>query len=437
MPQDLLDSDPFVYSGFEISGNSLLCNYQLGQYSFTEKIVIDGSWHKHSTREAARLVYLLAGISYYKAKAPMVIDLADTPIRDGEVEFLTQYYRGGLGEYSYKNNLSLKNLTITGGSKAEPVELSAVPEAQAPLIPFGGGIDSIVTVELVRELYPDSKLFVMSPGTTRFDALEGAASVTGLEVLRAERHLDPQILASSDHGFLNGHVPVTGILSAIALTTATIFDRTAVIMSNERSASEGNLVYDGHMINHQYSKSLEFENLFRAAVQNSLGESPDYFSLLRHRNELWIANNFSKLTDYHSVFRSCNRAFHIKEEHRAKHWCGECDKCCFIDLILSPFISHEQLKQMFNGNEPLDNSELHHVFSALIATDPKFVKPFECVGDIQECRQAIALAADRGDRQGNVILSQLLEEFEPETQDSKAEFEHNISESYASPSILD
>jgi len=440
MPKPLENTNNFVYQNFEIQNSTLYCNYSLGEYKFSEKIVIEGDWSQPQAYEAARLIFLLAGISYYKSFAPKIIDLGATPVRPGEVEFLLSYYKGGLGEFSYKNDLSLSNLEIIGGSEAEPAVQYPIPEIQAPLIPFGGGIDSIVTVELVRKTFPEAQLFVMSPGDTKFEALEAAASVTGLEIVRAQRFLDPQILKSSQNGFLNGHVPVTGILSAIALTAAILHGKTAVLMSNERSASEGNLVYDGSMINHQYSKSLEFEDLFRSVLKNSFGQSPDWFSYLRHKNELWIAEKFASFTKYHDVFRSCNRAFHINEADRAKTWCGECDKCCFIDLILSPFISHESLSSMFSGKEPLDNIKLKEVFISLISTDEAFNKPFECVGDISECKEAIKMASKRSDRTGNPLLVSLLEAVESEDikqSEDTNEFSHNISESYATSDILD
>ena len=126
------------------------------------------------------------------------------------------------------------------------------------LVPFGGGIDSIVTVELMRGR-GDAALFVMSRPGDRFAAIERPAAVTGLPVVRAGREIDPQLLRSAELGFLNGHVPVTGILSAIAVMAAVLDGRDAVVMSNEWSASVPRCESGGRPINHQYSKSMEFE----------------------------------------------------------------------------------------------------------------------------------------------------------------------------------
>src|SRR5262249_57928708 len=126
-------------------------------------------------------------------------------------------YLQGLAEFAYRNNLDLTPLQLLA-SRA-PDRSSAPPPASAPkraLVPFGGGIDSIVTVEQVRQ-QADVALFVVSRPADRFDAIEQPAAVTGLPVVRAEREIDPQLLRSAELGFLNEHVPVTGSLSAVAV----------------------------------------------------------------------------------------------------------------------------------------------------------------------------------------------------------------------------
>src|SRR6202020_1551127 len=146
-------------------------------------------------------------------------------------------------------------------------------------------------------------------------------------------------------------------------------------------------------INHQYSKSATFEAAFRGVLAQTPG-LPEYFSALRARTELWIADRFAALTQYHSTFRSCNRAFHIDPARRLDHWCGQCDKCCFIDLILAPFLPAAKLGQIFHGHEPLNDPDLAGRFRALLG-DADLSKPFECVGEGNECRDAVLLAADR------------------------------------------
>jgi hypothetical protein len=417
----------FRYEGFAVDAERglLTCRYSLDGREFAERVSLapGPGWDTAAARAAARLVYLLAGVSYYKTAAPPVIDLGDIALTGRERAFLREFYLSGLGEYAYRNGLDLSDLRIEAPAAAPADEAPApAPAARQaaqdlrPLVPFGGGIDSIVTVEGVRQRTGDIALFVVSRPGDRFAAIEKPAAVSGLPIIRAGREIDPQLLRSRELGFLNGHVPVTGIISAIAVLAAVLDDRNAVVMSNEWSASVPTLEHDGRPVNHQWSKSAAFEAGFRELLAADPAGLPDYFSALRDRTELWVGEKFARLTQYHSTFRSCNRAFHIDTSRRLDHWCGQCDKCCFIDLILAPFMPADQLKAVFapgggsdaaDNPEPLDNPGLKPKFQTLLGAG---TKPFECVGEVNECRAAVMLAASRQDRADTTLLQELAAE---------------------------
>jgi len=387
----------------------LHCNYFLDGRRFAEVVQVGPGYEwGPAAKEAARLVHLLAGVSYYKAGAPPVIDVGATELRPGEREFLRHYYIEGLGEFAFRNGLSLEDLQVVGGAEAGlPNPAKMCPESL--LVPFGGGIDSVVTVGAVREVSPGTALFVVSPhGAPRFEAIERAVEAVGLPVVRAEREVDRELSAQPGQVF-NGHVPVTAIVSAIAVLCAVLTGRGRVVMSNEWSASRGNLVSGERAVNHQYSKSADFEDRFRAVLAAAFAQTVDYFSFLRPFSELWVARRFANMERFHPVVHSCNRAFYLDPAKRLDHWCGRCDKCCFIDLILSPFMSRQALGGIFDGSEPLDDPTLLQSFRTLLALG-EAAKPFECVGDPDECRSAAALAAARPDRAGSPVLQALVSE---------------------------
>ncbi len=435
MKQTPRRGEVFRYESFAADAERglLTCRYSLDGRSFSERFSLAPGprWNLPAARAAARLVFLLAGVSYYKTAAPPVIDLGATPLTAPEHAFLREFYLQGLGEYAYRNALDLTDLRIEaplapggrppgdpphGGLAQPPIPPAphgglaqpAIPPAA--LVPFGGGIDSIVTVEAVRKR-ADVALFVVSRPGDRFAAIERPAAVTGLPVVRAEREIDPQLLRSAELGFLNGHVPVTGIISATAVLAAVLDGRDTVVMSNEWSASVPTLVHDGRPVNHQYSKSASFEAAFRDVLAADPAGLPGYFSALRDRTELWVADEFAGLEQYHPSFRSCNRAFHIDSERRMEHWCGQCDKCCFIDLILAPFMPAAALRAVFaaagGGREPLSDPALAPKFQTLLGSG---TKPFECVGEVNECRAAVLLAARRADRADCAMLRELATE---------------------------
>jgi len=418
MPNTLVRGRVFRYGDWTVDAERglLTCGYSLDGREFTERVALAPGprWHTDAARAAARLVFLLAGVSYYKTAAPPVIDLGSTALTQAELALLREFYLQGLGEFAYRNTLDLTPLRIEA-RRADATTPATTPASPPPsngrraLVPFGGGIDSIVVVERVRRV-ADAALFVVSRPGDRFAAIEEPAAVTGLPVVRAEREIDPQLLRSAELGFLNGHVPVTGILSAIAVLAAVLEDRDAVVMSNEWSASIPTLQYQGCPVNHQYSKSAGFEAAFRGvlAEQEPQGRMPEYFSWLRDRTELWVGREFAALEPYHGSFRSCNKAFYTDPARRLDHWCGQCDKCCFIDLILAPFMPAATLRQIFQqAGEPLDDPALAGKFRALLGAG---AKPFECVGEVNECRAAVLLAARRDDRAGTRLLQELAAE---------------------------
>jgi len=401
----------------------LTCRYELDGREFTERVTLPpgSAWHTEQARAAAQLVFLLSGVSYYKTAAPPVIDFGATALTGAEEAFLREFYLQGLAEFAYRNNLDLSSISLggddppqtppdPGGKPFPPDPLGPRPGGLRALVPFGGGIDSIVTVEQVRQR-ADVALFVVNRPADRFDAIEQPAAVTGLPVVRAEREIDPQLLRSAELGFLNGHVPVTGILSAIAVLAAVLTDRDAVVMSNEWSASVPTLEYAGRPVNHQFSKSEGFEAAFRGVLADASARNPDlpdYFSWLRDRTELWVGERFAALGQYHASFRSCNKAFYTERVRRFAHWCGQCDKCVFIDLILAPFLPAEALRRIFAAaGEPLADPALAAKFRSLLGAG---AKPFECVGEVTECRAAVLLAARRHDRAGDDLLPELAAE---------------------------
>jgi len=409
--------EAFRYESFAVDAERgvLTCRYSLDGRAFNERVSLAPGprWDTPAAWAAARLVFLLAGVSYYKTAAPPLIDLGDTVLTARERAFLRDFYLQGLGEYAYRNSLDLTDLRIEGPPAPEPAQPrpdTAPVSGRRALVPFGGGIDSIVTVEHVRRR-ADVALFVVNRPGDRFEAIERPAAAAGLPVVRAGREIDPQLLRSAESGFLNGHVPVTGILSAIAVLAAVLCDRDAVVMSNEWSASAPTLVHDGRPLNHQYSKSASFEAAFREVLAAGPAGLPEYFSALRDRTELWIAEEFAGLEKYHGTFRSCNRAFHLDSKRRLEHWCGQCDKCCFIDLILAPFMPAGALRAVFaadgGGGEPLSDSALAPKFRTLLGSG---TKPFECVGEVSECRAAAVLAARRADRADCALLAELAAE---------------------------
>jgi hypothetical protein len=143
-------------------------------------------------------------------------------------------------------------------------------------------------------------------------------------------------------------------------------------------------------INHQYSKSSEFEADYQAHLQRNFGKTMRYYSLLRPFSELRIAQLFAErgFAKYKDVFSSCNRAY-THDSHEL-FWCGECPKCAFVFLALAPFVERAELESLWHGKNLLLDPELEDTYRGLLGI--KGDKPLECVGEVKECRAAMQMA---------------------------------------------
>jgi hypothetical protein len=248
---------------------------------------------------------------------------------------------------------------------------------------MGGGKDSLVSVELLRS----TDLEVMPACSGESPLIAATVRTAGLPLLQIKRSLAPELFQYNQQGAWNGHVPVTAINSAILMCAALLYGYDSVVFANEKSASSANFIdAQGNEINHQYSKSLEFEVQFQALVHSYISPEIKYFSVLRPFPELAVLGLFSRHPKYHGIFSSCNRHFHQDGSRISGNWCGKCPKCLFIFLGLSVFLEPAEMIGIF-GVDLLADADLTTDFAALCGLGGH--KPFECVGEVDESRAAV------------------------------------------------
>jgi hypothetical protein len=400
----------FSYVDLDVTVDTLSATFDLEGRRFTERIQFEGvgPLDAPAVTALAQLWFLVAGLSYYKAGAAKRIDVGALPLGAKGRALLESALHDGLGEFAFRNDLPLSDVIIEGGAPVERFDPFIDP--RRVLTPFGGGIDSVVTVTQLRD-HVDQALFVVSPAGGRFEPLEETAAVTGLEIVRATRWLDPAILEGSDD-FYNGHVPVTAMVTLLAAVAAVASGRGGVALSNEHSSSVANLRWYDTDINHQWSKSWNAERLLADAIAERVSDELSVASYLRDRSELWVAKVFSEETQFHQVFRSCNRAFSQVSAQRVAKWCGECDKCLFVNLVLAPFLSRAALKTIF-ACEPLSDPQREAQLRTLVGVGLDH-KPFECVGDPDESAVALREVASRDEWRDVPLLAELAREVSPD-----------------------
>ncbi len=360
-----------------------------------------------AVRHALRLLHLIAGVSYYKAAVPEDIRIESYAIDADTAALLTSIYENGLGEFAYRNGLNLHGRIRFPASADEDMRAGTLGLRPHALVAIGGGKDSLVTVEALREAgLPQTVVWVGGSQLIR-----ACAERTGLPTLNIGRQLAPQLFEYNRQGAWNGHIPVTAVNSAILVLAAVLHGFDQVVFSNERSASYGSIIPGTGEVNHQWSKGWAFEEAFGAHVQARVAADLRYYSLLRPLSELAVARQFARTDRYDHHFSSCNRNFHILGERPVNRWCGVCPKCHFVFLALAPFMPKPRLVSIF-GRNLLDEPAQMPGFDALL--EYRDHKPFECVGEGRESRAAMAALAERPEWREDAIVERFAREIRPQ-----------------------
>lgn len=325
---------------------------------------------------------LSEAVSYFKCVCPKKIDVKCGFLSKEDCAYWRHLWASGLGEFFYING-------IEPGKEEDFIEITSNPALKEDasfdvavigknIIPVGGGKDSCVTAYLLRKFKNDNMFFTVNDQKARTDCVKAAGYSEG-DIIKVHRTIDKSLLELNKQGFLNGHTPFSAVVAFISLFAAYLVGAENIVLSNEASANEGNTE---NGVNHQYSKSFDFEYDFNEYVKRNFTEKIHYFSLLRPFSELQIAKMFASRPEYRRVFRSCNRG------SKQNIWCESCPKCLFVYGMLSAFLSDGEMKEIFSS-DMFEKEELVPDFRGLTGLDP--VKPFECVGTAEEYRTALAM----------------------------------------------
>jgi hypothetical protein len=361
------------------------------RYSFEETVIFETEPPSDRPVDEAGLdralhhLHVAAGTSYYKTAAPLSIEVEGTGLTAFESEFHRHLYDDGLREFALSNGLPVPRPVKIHAAAASPVGADGLRTRRAGglVVPIGGGKDSMVLIEAVRHLGP--RLLAVNPHPLVIEL----AAASGLELIVVRRRLSPELARLNASGARNGHVPITAIVSLIAVAGSYVYGYDAIAMAIERSASEETRLVDGVPVNHQYSKSLDFEILLQRLLAESIDPGIAYGSALRQYSELSIARAFARLTGYHPTFCSCNTAYR-QQAAAGDRWCGHCPKCRFVGLMLAPSLSPDALVAII-GRDMFDDPDQVEGFAALMSEEGK---PFECVGERGESAAALRMLSD-------------------------------------------
>lgn len=342
-------------------------------------------------------------VSYWKAVCSPEMRVECGELLTEQISWWKKLYYLGLGEFFYVNGISTDmdsfvNIVPTGSFDSSLTENKR--ELNGCLVPIGGGKDSALTIETLTQAGMKCRCYAINKRCSISATVE-AAGLPEDALIISQRKFDRSLIELNNKGYLNGHTPFSSIVAFSAEITAYLNGLKYVVLSNESSANESTVA--GQDVNHQYSKSFEFERDFHEYEEKFLKSGVYYFSFLRPLSEFQIAKMFVSHEKYLPVFRSCNLGSKVSPDI----WCGECPKCLFVCLILSPFLSPSKLRSVF-GKDLLNDSAMMDYFIELIGQSVH--KPFECVGSIDEVNLAVSLAIEKYEA-NDVPLPLLFEEY--------------------------
>lgn len=307
----------FIYHNYHIQEdeNQIILTYDfeiVGLCEFHPRIEIKKKSIKFKNIEnefVENLVFhigMVELISYWKCVCCPNVIVKCGYLNKEQIKWFKKLYYNGLGEYRYINKIDILEQDIMDifiEMQYKEIKDLSKEARKGTLIPIGGGKDSTVTLELLKK-YRNDNYCIMIGG--KEPSLQSAkiAGYKDNQIIEITRTISPELLKLNKEGYLNGHTPFSSLLAFLSYLVAFLINRKYIALSNESSANESNV--EGEKINHQYSKSYEFEQDFEYYSNKYLKAGVNYFSLLRPLNELQIAKLFSKNKQYHSIFKSCN-----------------------------------------------------------------------------------------------------------------------------------
>ena len=342
-----------------------------------------------ATVTAQRMIRALAIIeafSYWKALCSPVIEVALPAPDPAELDWWRAFWPGAMGEFFYRNQIdyTAPGFLVIRGPAGEDAPGKDAPGGAAPVGPplvlFSGGKDSLALARVVSASSGTAPVdfFLYNPGE-RLRGLAGSLA-SGGRLVEVRRAILPELLALNAAGHPNGHTPFSAYLAFGAMLAGYLRGNGPVMAGNSRSDDEPNVrSYLGRPVNHQWTKSYEFEAAARSYRDRWLPGAPGYSSPLRPLYEVQIIASLAGDVDAYLRTVSCNRA-------PGGGWCRSCAKCAWVFLATAALFGHD-LAIRKTGGDMFADPALSGVYQEMAGLTG--VKPFECTGSEDEVRAAI------------------------------------------------
>ncbi len=314
-----------------------------------------------------------------------------------------QVIHGVWGQWRYEHNRPDycgpdPAVDLSAPPSAGGAEIFAIVPTGVPNLWFcGGGKDSLLSGHVLRTLglpfdglaYSHS---VYGPARPQHDLIDALFDVTGVGERRRQFEYDtaldlPVDLLSTFDGvqyLLHAETPAS-VFNALPLCMAHGYRR--LVLSHERSANVGNLIWDatGEDINHQWGKSAAAESLIDRYITEHLTPDVAYVSALQPVFDALIFFSLRDVARMLPAAHSCNVQ---------KPWCMRCAKCAYVWISYMAWLPWSVAEGAFGGVNLLDIHENRRWYREMLGLAGH--TPFDCIGQVDEVRLAFKLAHARG-----------------------------------------
>jgi hypothetical protein len=388
----------FIFKNYEFNPTTRTAFFRYGfedGAEFEESVQFSraGEYDHELLDRALFLSFMLVGTSYYKTFPSRDVVLETGALDEWQAAFFNSVYQEGLSQFAFENKLArddLAHFVPTGSVKAP---LAAAGDGVLSL--QSGGKDSLLTATLLGKNHVQFASWYVGSSSHYPMVLE----MIGRPLVTAERFIDIEGLKDAkERGGLNGHVPITYIVTSFALIDAVLNGARTVVLSVGHEGEEPHDWIGDLPVNHQWSKTWPAEQAFAEYVHRYISPDLQVGSPLRGFTELKIAELFATQAweRYGYEFSSCNVANYMQgNDNTELKWCGHCPKCANSFLLFAPFLPADDLKSLFGGQDLFEKPILQETFKGLLGIDG-VLKPFECVGETAELRLAYHKAQARG-----------------------------------------
>lgn len=403
-----MPDDSFTYTDYAFSNDNKTVefNYELihgsKKYSLSEKLTFPTPLDIAVIHPTLRALHLALGISYYKIFLPPTISYSyDMPKK--EAEFWNDVYQNGLGEFLYVNKLPKERIASFQVQDSQKNKFADINLNNSALLGIGGGKDSIVAGELLKSIGIGVSGFVMATGE-QLGQTKSVAEVMGVYLYAVERILDKQLLTLQEEpNAYKGHVPISLIFALVGVVLALNERSKYVVVANEASASIPSINWNGTAVNHQWSKSFQFEAKLQEYIKNHIHPKITYFSAIRPLSSVAVAKRFANYPQYFEAFTSDNYVFRIDSAKRPNgRWSLESPKSLSSFILLAPWMSDDDMNRTF-GRNFLDEASLEPLFLSLTGKtgDP----PLDCVGTVDELILSLNLLENSGRHKDSILMN--------------------------------